>query len=128
LAATSRQHTPCRYLDQIFEDNEKEDAISVIALFEAALLHIAQDQEFKNKTNVVFQSDNAGCYNCHLTPRGLRCIAEKLGFNLLRIISNESGDGKTSLDGHFGKCTCAVARQVCTSSASPLPDVGPSRC
>ena len=100
------------YVDQIFAENEKEDAVNVAALFEAVLGVIKSDPALRDRTELIVQSDNAGSYGAVFTARAIWIIALLHGFHLIRFIHNESGDGKTILDAHFGWLTQILLRLV----------------
>ena len=100
------------YVDQIFAENEKEDAVNVAALFEAVLGVLKADDTLRGKTKLIVQSDNAGYYGAVFTARALWIIALCHRFHLVRFIHNESGDGKTILDAHFGWLTQLLLRLV----------------
>jgi hypothetical protein len=101
-----------RYYDQILENNVAEDAATTLLLFDALLRLVKKDPDLAGKTDITFQSDNAGCYNCNLFARLLWVVAHVNGYYLKRYINNESGDGKTVLDGHFGRASAAITTQV----------------
>lgn len=89
------------YIDQILEDNNKQDGLSVIGLLECALTHIAI--RFPFIQNITLQSDNAATYQNHELLIGIHFINMKLQGQLLvkQFIHSETQDGKTTLDTHF---------------------------
>ena len=80
-------------------------------------MHIKKIDVLRGCTKVTLQTDNAAYYGGNLPARSLHAVAQQQGFFLKQFIHNESGDGKTILDAHFGSVTCYLNRYVCSVSS-----------
>eukprot|EP00122_Pirum_gemmata_P002898 Pgem_evm1s2616 len=90
------------YVDQICRNSGKEDEARVGLLFDSIMEVIENDKVLQEKTNITVLCDNAPYYAGKAIFRIMYYICKKRGFNLKRYFHNESCDGKTFLDDHFG--------------------------
>ena len=111
------------YIDQILEDNNKQDGLSVIGLLECALTHIAI--RFPFIQNITLQSDNAATYQNHELLIGIHFINMKLQGQLLvkQFIHSETQDGKTILDAHFAVAVIVLLEFMKTSRANRITKI-----
>ena len=100
-------------LDQIIENTNKQDGVSVLALTEALLEFVSK--EFPTVTEIAFlQMDNAGAYHTKVLVIGIPILNFKMilkgGLVIRRIIHKETQEGKTLLDTHFSHAIFHVIR------------------
>ena len=89
------------YIDQIMENSNKQDGMTVISLIEAALVTIIDQLSFIDE--IVLQSDNALTYQNPQVLFGIQLLNAKYHKNLFisEFTHSETQDGKTILDAHF---------------------------
>jgi len=90
------------YIDQIMEESNKQDGMTVASLLEAILVTISDQLPFIK--NIILQSDNANQYQNHLLVVVLHALNIKMkrtGTYIKEFVHTETQDGKTLLDGHF---------------------------
>ena len=102
-------------LDQIIENTNKQDGVSVLALTEAFLEFVSK--EFPTVTEIgSLQMDNAGAYHTKELVIGIAILNFKMiskgGPVIRRIIHTETQEGKTLLDAHFAHATFHVIRYL----------------
>ncbi len=103
------------YLDQVVSDGNKQDALSVYSLLDAALGQVANEMPFVS--SIILQTDNAKCYNntfllCAIPLLNITYQQDRL--SITAFIHTETQDGKTILDTHFARMTKFV-RQFMSS-------------
>jgi len=89
------------YLDQICENDNKQDKFAVISLVEAILLELKRHHPQIRK--VIFQSDNAGCYQNSMHLYLFPYLSYIHGIQIDRFVHTETQDGKSLLDAHFAR-------------------------
>ena len=89
------------YIDQIMENSNKQDGMTVISLIEAAIVTIIDQLSFIDE--IVLQSDNALTYQNPQVLFGIQLLNAKYHKNIFisEFIHSETQDGKTILDAHF---------------------------
>ena len=92
------------YLEQVVSDGNKQDALSVYSLLDAALGQIANEMPFVS--SIILQTDNAKSYNntfllCAIPL--LNITYQEDGLTISEFIHTETQDGKTILDAHFAR-------------------------
>jgi len=88
------------YFDDILAEDQCQDAVSVVCLLESIVIRLRNI--FPTISTMSFQSDNAQCYSTPFVMFMIPRICQVHGVTATQFIHNESGDGKTILDGHFG--------------------------
>lgn len=63
-------------------------------------------------TEVIIQSDNAGCYSSPVFTVGLSTLFALTGIRVCLLLHCEAQDGKSHLDGNFGIMSQAIRRFV----------------
>ena len=99
------------YYDHISDGDSKQDWQAVLAICEAIMCNIEID--YPHIKEIVFQSDNARCYQSASLIYGLMlisCNREKL--RIIRLIHTETQDGKCSIDAHFAIAMACIMRYV----------------
>ena len=92
------------YIDQIMEESNKQDGMTVASLMEDILVTISDQLPFIK--NLTLQSDNANQYQNHLLIVVLHVLNIKMkymGTFITEFVHTKTQDGKTLLDGHFVK-------------------------
>ena len=92
------------YLDQVVSDGNKQDALSVYSLLDAALGQVSNEMPFVS--SIILQTDNAKSYNntfllCAIPL--LNITYQQDGLSITEFIHTETQDGKTILDAHFAR-------------------------
>jgi hypothetical protein len=99
------------YYDHISDGDSKQDWQAVLAICEAILCRIEKD--YPNIEEVVFQSDNARCYQNGLLAYGLMVISRnRTKLKVVKYIHTETQDGKCSIDAHFAVAMAHLMRYV----------------
>ena len=88
------------FLDDVLAENQCQDAPAVACLLEAILIRLRRI--FPTISTVSFQSDNAQCYLTPFISFIIPRLCKAHGLTATQFVHNESGDGKTILDSHFG--------------------------
>lgn len=101
------------YVDQIMEDGNKQNAVTVAAMVEAMQHHIAKDLPHIKK--VTLQSDNAGCYRAKQLPLLLAIINQSSPVKVTRLVHTETQDGKGLIDAHFAIATRHLITYIVTT-------------
>ena len=111
------------YIDQIIEDNNRQDGLAVLGLLECAVTHISLRFPFIRK--LVLQSDNAGTYQNHELLLGIHFINMKLKGKILikEFIHSETQDGKTILDAHFAVAVITLLEFMKTCRANRITKI-----
>ena len=100
------------FFDHVMIDVGSQDMVAVVMGFEVVL------QQMKlmmpGLDTVFWRCDNAGCFVNGFLLYMLPHLGRKYGVCIKVLLHNESGDGKTELDGHFGVMWSTIkARQYC---------------
>ena len=89
------------YIDQILNDDNKQDALTVVGLLEIAISTIILELPFIKEA--ILTSDNATCYQNHLVTLMIGVFNTKYHkqFFISSFHHSETQDGKSLLDAHF---------------------------
>lgn len=89
------------YVDQILENSNKQDGLTVISLIEAVLVAIIDQLSFIDE--LILQSDNALTYQNPQVLFGIQLLNAKYHEDIFisEFTHSETQDGKTILDAHF---------------------------
>ena len=111
------------YIDQIIEDNNRQDGLAVLGLLECVVSHI--NLRFPFIKNLVLQSDNAGTYQNHELLIGIHFINMRLKGKILikEFIHSETQDGKTILDAHFAVAVITLLEFMKTCRANRITKI-----
>jgi hypothetical protein len=88
------------FFDDLTPDIASQDSVAVVMLLEAAFMRTKR--WFPDVMSADVRTDNAGCYASAFLLYMLPVIGRKHGIRVRVFLHNESGDGKSTLDGHFG--------------------------
>eukprot|EP00122_Pirum_gemmata_P016923 Pgem_evm1s15834 len=102
------------YIDQICRNSGKEDEARVGLLFGSIMEVIKSSKVLQKRKNISVLRANASYYSSRSVFRILYYICKKNEMNLVRYFHNESCDGKTFLDGHFGVVMQLLIAYICT--------------
>mmetsp|Transcript_11911 Transcript_11911/g.11462 ORF Transcript_11911/g.11462 Transcript_11911/m.11462 type:complete len:109 (+) Transcript_11911:4601-4927(+) len=93
------------YLDQVLEDGNKQDSVTVFSLLEAAIVQINNDLSFIKE--IALQSYNDKCYQSSfiLFAISILNIQYRNKIYIFGFVHTETQDGKTILDAHFSYTT-----------------------
>ena len=94
------------YLDQMLDDGNRQDAVCVVSLLDAALKQVTID--IPAITSIILQSDNANTYQNTFLICAIAILNTWYSINfqlkITTFIHTETQDGKTVLDAHFARC------------------------
>ena len=110
-----------KYLDQILEGDNKQDGLGVLSMVEAMLVHIKEELPFI--TDIILQSDNAGCYHVKELLFGMLVLGIHHGLQISRMIHTETQDGKGLIDAHFAQGSHQIHRYVATTKTNQVKKV-----
>jgi hypothetical protein len=89
--------------DDVVGNNQCQDTVAVASLLEALIVRLKT--AFPDVTTVSIQSDNGASYASPFLLFMVQLICRKHAIKPTEYVHNESGDGKTMLDAHFGVMT-----------------------
>jgi hypothetical protein len=89
--------------DDVVGNNQCQDTVAVASLFEALIVRLKT--AFPDVTSVSIQSDNGASYASPFLLFMVQLICRKHAIKPTEYVHNESGDGKMTLDAHFGVMT-----------------------
>ena len=87
------------YMDQIIDNENKQDKLAVFSLLEAVIIGI--EEKLPEFSKIILRSDNAGCYQNTLLMLFIPYLAYTHGKKITRFLHTEAQDGKCVLDAHF---------------------------
>lgn len=96
------------YIDQIMEGTNKQNAMAVGCMVEAALKHVRK--QLPEIESIILQSDNAKCYNSNLLRVLIALINSRSPLKVERHIFTETQDGKGLIDAHFARGTAHLMK------------------
>lgn len=108
------------YVDQIIDNDDKQDAFAVASCIEAVLLDLKL--KFPDIKSVSLQSDNANCYASNVDVGMVFALGIKHGLPIVRYINNEAGEGKDLVDQHFGVCGRLLRMFVASGKDCATPE------
>ena len=109
-----------KFIDQILEEDNSQNAVNVVACLEAALFQL--HNEFDWLETVYLQSDNAGCYRGHTIIQWILILNQHLPIKIERFIHSETQSGKCIVDAHFAISTAKIKTYVqCTKNDVVTP-------
>ena len=98
------------YLDQIMSGYNKQSALSVICMIEAALDWI--HTQFPVIKSVVLQSDNAKCYNSLIVKVGILLLNLTMPIFVERYLHSGIQAGKCLIDAHFARALAHILNWI----------------
>lgn len=108
------------YIDQIVGNNSKQDKISVLSMYDAALARVKRNIPTVERVFVL--SDNARCYQNHLLPIMIHFFITKgHSLSLEILLHSETQDGKLLVDTHFAVAMMHVCRYVDKGNSVKTP-------
>lgn len=87
------------YMDQIIDNENKQDKLAVCSLLEAVIIGIKE--KLPEFSKIILLSDSAGCYQNTLLMLFIPYLAYTHGTNITRFLHTETQDRKCVLDAHF---------------------------
>ena len=109
------------YLDQVVSDGNKQDSLSVYSLLDAVLGKIANELPFIS--SIILQIDDTrSYYNIFLLSviPYLNITYASEGLRIIEFIHNETQDGKTIMDVHFGLIMKFIRHFISTSAENEV--------
>jgi ABC-type uncharacterized transport system YnjBCD permease subunit len=85
------------YLYHIVDNENKRDKLAVFSI----IVIMAMKNLLPDTEKIIFQSDNAGCYQNTILMLLLPYLSYAHGIEIARLIHTETQDGKSVLDAHF---------------------------
>ena len=93
------------YINQIVNDGNQQDCLSVFALIDSAMNQISEELPFI--TNIILQTDNTKSYNNTFQLCAIQLfnvIYKCKNLSIIEFIHTKTQDGKTILDVFFATC------------------------
>lgn len=116
-AETAYQDAQTYYMFDLPKDISAQDAAAVVCILEAVVARIKQ--LFPRMESLSFRTDNASCYASSLVMLFAPYICKQYGLRAVELVHNESGDGKTTLDGAFGVVSNNIKVRRCCVLLDP---------
>ena len=113
------------YVDQILEGTNKQNAMAVLSMIEAAIEAI--HHRFPFIKSISLQSDNAACYQSNDLMILLGFLNTRLPIPIERFIHTETQDGKGLIDAHFARGTAHVQQYMRNSSPNRVRSIATPR-